>query len=169
MHIGISRFLSKAVAFRNDYCVRCRSPRIALCRRTLDMATVAAIFVIPVVPLGVYYRWHCRECDALIEPVFTLRRTARLVPMLLVASVGIVAWQFRPDSVADIGRWAVRIALALTLFVGVVWMARGDDEARRRERLAEASFPPLTSCPVCQIRLRPGIEWTCDKCGMVRA
>ena len=165
MAFGMYHFARKKVAFRNDFCVRCRAPRLAVCERSLDVVSLRGL---PILPLGRFRRWYCRECRWPTELVITVRRLAKALPFAFIAAFVTVLWRARVDSPQEAGLWIARIGLALTLVIGVVWMVRGDNEARRRKQLA--GLPPcqLTSCPACDTSLRPGFEWTCETCGMVR-
>jgi hypothetical protein len=50
----------------------------------------ATCLFVPVLPLGFYRRWHCGDRGELIEPVFTVRRTAGFMPVTFVAAFAIL-------------------------------------------------------------------------------
>ena len=56
---GAYHFWPKPVAFRDDYCLSCQSPRRSIAIRTLD---VGHIFWIPVLPVGFWKHWKCISC-----------------------------------------------------------------------------------------------------------
>jgi hypothetical protein len=57
---GRYRWFSKHIAYRNDYCLSCKSPQIANQYRTFDFIH---FYYIPVIPLGFWRHWHCTECS----------------------------------------------------------------------------------------------------------
>src|SRR5258708_1790660 len=86
---GQYHFRPKRTAFRNDFCLFCEKPRRAIQVRTLD---VWHFFWIPLIPLGLWKRWHCTACGH--SPAFNPRNRRRFIGTLaaLAAAFAGVFW-----------------------------------------------------------------------------
>jgi hypothetical protein len=167
---GTYRFRPKRVAFRNDYCMKCKAERIAVCVRTID---VLHIFWIPLVPLGARRRWYCIECGQPPDALKTVRQGIKLFAALSLALIALAYWVRPIDHPLNRGRtmevWSIRVASLIGLAAILAWKPALSENAERVEHLARLASSQLPDCPVCHIPLHPGEPWKCPRCGMARA
>src|ERR1051325_10280802 len=123
---GVYRWWPKPVAFRNDYCIRCGSERVALHVRTVD---VLHIFFIPLLPLGLYKRWRCSQCGnpPSLPPPHGVRRSIKIFVLLGALAIAVPVWlPVRTSSVGDlIGLWIGRFVFLIPAAFAVRWLRRG--------------------------------------------
>jgi ribosomal protein S27AE len=160
----------KVVEYRNDYCLGCASPQLALRHRTFDLLH---IFFIPVLPLGAWKRWHCRRCGRDPHANPNTRRSFKWAGTALLGLMALVMWtipisEIPADSQAM--TWAMRVALP----IGFVAALRATLKSKPDPNLAAhlARVVPLTDavCPLCSVMLAPRERgWSCPKCGILRS
>lgn len=159
---GIYRFRPKLVAYRNDFCLTCASPRRAYRTRTFD---VVHIFFIPLVPLGFLRRWHCAVCenDPHVHP--GTRRSLKWAGVFLLALLAVGAWLV-PDRGAL--AWTFRIVLPIAFAAALLHTARSKPDTRLSDKLREIMAADETTCPVCDTPLMIDSNWRCPHCGIER-
>jgi hypothetical protein len=158
----------RLVAYRNDYCLRCDAQRLAFQHRTFD---VLHVFFVPLVPLGLWKRWHCSVCGN--DPHVSGRTRKSLkwagVAILLLMSVSgwAVSTREKPEDAAFI--WGMRI-LAPAAFAWALWATlKAPPEVKLEERLRAVPPNMDSTCPVCRVMLLPSEPaWQCPQCGMRR-
>jgi hypothetical protein len=166
---GTYQFRPRRVAFRNDFCIQCNTPRTAICVRTLD---VIHVYWIPVLPLGFFRRWYCATCGARPNEARTARRSIKVLAMLTAAIMAALLWMAPFDGrepPADlVALWAFRIGFTVAVIGTIYWIAVGSDDVVRRRRVAGLPPNDALDCPICAVRLVPGDVWRCPLCGIVR-
>jgi ribosomal protein S27AE len=156
------------LAFRNDYCLTCKAPRLAYLHRTFD---VFHIFWIPVLPLGFWKRWHCGTCGNNPHARVTTSVALKWVGVVLLALFAAVTWV--PDVQRDIPDPILRLALRLGMIAAVLiaaWLAaRSRPPENLREKLRGIQANRDGTCPRCGTALTVGSPWyRCGKCGLER-
>src|SRR5262249_35658489 len=86
---GIYKVARRIVAFRNDYCLSCAAPRLAYRHRTFD---ILHVFWLPVLPLGMWKRWHCSACGNDPHRQFRTSRGMKWLGIALLAFFALVFW-----------------------------------------------------------------------------
>ena len=161
-------FLARRIlAFRNDYCLACAAPRLALRHRTFD---VLHVFWIPLLPLGFWKRWHCSSCGQDPHAQVRTSRAVKWIGVGLLAFFGVVGWLAPIKPGDEVVTWFMRIGLPL----GALWAgwatARSVEPESLKERLAAVRPHDDPSCPLCGNGLvLLDATWRCTKCGVERA
>jgi hypothetical protein len=166
---GLYHWRPKPVAFRNDYCITCGAERVAIQIRTLD---VLHLFFVPLLPLGLYKRWRCLQCQnspALPRPT-GVRRPIKILVLLGAIVFAVPAWlpQHTTSRGDLIGLWIARFVFLVPAWFAVRWLRRGGQDTERRERLKSVRPSDATECPLCRIPLVLTDPARCHKCGIVR-
>lgn len=164
---GAYQFGSKRVAFRNDYCLTCRRERRSVQIRAFY---IVYFFWIPVVPLGFWKRWVCKECN---NPTDTNKKSTKgfkwgVLIMLILA--GGTAWAF-PLSASDsvVGSWLFRIGAPLLVLLILVHLIRAPKEPSRKDILKTVPAASESICPFCGTQLLVlGSHCSCPTCGILR-
>jgi hypothetical protein len=166
---GAYHIWPKRVAFRDDYCLTCQTPRRSIAIRTFD---VGHIFWIPILPVGFWKHWKCILCgqDPHVSP--KTRRSFKWAGLVCLTIVSAMFWaapvEGDPDSV--LLAWVLRIAAPAGAILLFVYLLRTPRESSLREKLA--TVPPASEvvCPFCNIPLATGASarWSCPNCGVVR-
>lgn len=104
---GAYHFWPKRVAFRDDYCLSCQTPRRSIAFRTFD---VGHVFWIPILPVGFWKHWKCTACgrDPHVNP--RTRRSFKWAGLIVLIGASVMLWEIPSD--ADFGAvgWILRIA-----------------------------------------------------------
>jgi len=156
------------LAFRNDYCLTCRAPRMAFLHRTFD---VFHLFWIPILPLGFWQRWHCGVCGADPHRPVSTRVAFRWLGVALLALFAVVTWA--PDVARDIPdpmlRLALRLGMAAVVPIAAWFAARSAPPEDLREKLRGITANRDGTCPRCGTTLTVASPWyRCGKCGLER-
>jgi hypothetical protein len=159
----------KVLAFRNDYCLRCAAPRLAVRQRTFD---VAHVFWIPILPLGFWKRWLCSSCGNDPHTQVRTSRGVKWVGVVLLVFFAVIAWT-GPASGKDpsdtIGIWLMRIGLPIGLAFAVRGTLRSPEPERLRDKLREVTPYGAQECPLCRAQLvHRARGWQCIGCGAER-
>ena len=163
---GAYHFRPKPVAFRNDYCLSCQSPRRSIAIRTFD---VGHIFWIPILPVGFWKHWKCIACgnDPHVNP--KTRRSFIWAGVLCLIAVSVILWA-APDLELGVTGWLLRIAAPAAAIWVLVRLLSSPKQPSLRERLA--AIPPAADaiCPFCATPLicGSGTRWSCPACSAVR-
>jgi hypothetical protein len=165
---GIYSWGRRRVAYRNDYCLTCDALRIAFQHRTVD---VLHVFWIPVLPLGVWWRWHCALCGQDPHAHVRTRRGYKWAGAAVLLLMALSGWAVSPDEKPDdaIFIWVMRLG-GLAAAGWAAWAAANSPPDRQLKDMLRAVQPILDAeCPVCGDTLLP-IEpaWTCRRCGLAR-
>ena len=166
---GTYHWRRRLLAFRNDYCLSCRTPRLAFLYRTFD---VFHVFFVPLIPLGFWQRWHCAECGRNPHRRVTTARPLKWVGIGLLVLGAIVFWTTTPGRGRDddaVMVWTFRIGLP----VAAAFAVRHTLKAKPPERLAEQlrGITPNrdSTCPRCGTTLTVAAPWyRCGGCGLER-
>lgn len=161
---GIYEFAPKGHAFRNDYCLTCHCPRIALQVRSFY---VLHIYWVPLIPLGFWKRWICSACGR--EP-HELGRTRRSIKVLLAAVlllVGFPIWMIQPQPGQGKEVWIFRaIWLGVTL-ASLWWATYGHRPVPNLRKLWGAIEPyEERTCPFCNGEMSPRPTIGCPSCDL---
>ena len=164
---GSYHFWPKRVAFRNDYCLRCQSPRRSIAIRTFD---VGHIFWIPILPVGFWKRWQCEVCGQAPHAYPKVRRIFKWMGFVFSIALSLLVWT-APGS-GDFGMlaWIFRVAAPAGGILLLFDLLRSPKEPSLRQKLT--MIPPAsdTICPFCATPLLAiaGARWSCPQCGAVR-
>jgi rubredoxin len=168
LHIGVYHWSPRVVGYRNDYCIRCGRPRLALRHRTFD---VLHIWFIPVLPLGFWKRWLCSECGSDPHANVRTRRSIRWAGTALLAFIAFVGWAAsptaRPEELWFI--WALRLGGIVATGAALWASIKGPPDVDLRRELQ--TVPPVMdpSCLLCGATLFPSEPlWRCPNCGARR-
>jgi hypothetical protein len=168
---GIYSLRRKVVGFRNDYCLTCNSPRVALQHRTLE---VFHLFFIPLLPLGFWKRWHCGTCKQNPHAYPRLRKHLKWLGTLLLALAAASTWSVPLSEIGDMTEdtlWVAALRIVLTFLCGLaLWKTirspPDPDLAGYLEKIQPVTDP---ECPLCRTPLEArSPAWSCPKCGMER-
>jgi hypothetical protein len=163
---GVYHFRPRMVAFRDDFCITCQSAGPAIQTKTID---VLHIYGIPILPLGVYGRWHCLRCGRSPDVAGTARQSIKILAAVTAALLAIPFWltPIDPENAAIL--WSLRLGCVFAAIGTLWWIAAGSDDVERRRRLAELPPNYTPECPLCNVVMLPGERWHCPRCGIVRA
>ena len=162
---GTYRFFRRIVGFRNDFCLNCARPQVALQLRAF---WCFSLFWIPVLPLGFWKTWHCSVCE--VDPHARTRISSRLIRWAVVALLLIFAlamWMDPIDPEAQGVSWALRMILPLAIVAAIRWAIVVKPEPRLREELARLLPFTSSTCPVCGGELLRGSTTMCGKCDAI--
>jgi hypothetical protein len=164
---GAYHFWPKRVAFRDDYCLRCRAPRRAIAVRTFD---VGHIFWIPILPVGYWRHWTCMGCGHDPHKGRRTRRSFLWAGWLCLVAVSVILWGMPSDNELGAGGRILRIAAPLAAVLLLIYLLRTPGDTSLQERLA--ALPPTADvvCPFCSTPLVSGTgeRWSCPACNVVR-
>ncbi len=162
---GAYHWWPKRVGFRNDYCLRCKAERSAVCIRTFD---IGHIFWIPCLPIGLWKHWKCSVCgrDPHKNP-----KTSRMAKWIWLAFLVVLSASFwiAPVEPGDAAiTWIFRIGAAAGALLLLINLLRTPKDPSLREKM-ERVLPAMDSiCPFCRTPLLGGERWSCPMCGVVR-
>ena len=162
---GWYRFAPKLVAFRNDWCTQCHGEHLTFGRRTIDFGH---FFWIPILPLGVWTRWYCSNCNMDPAESAETKRPVRILTWLLVAPIAVIAAipVYKNDPTVQGGFTLFVLVAAAGAFLFVSWWAfksLGDTHDTRRARVQ-----PYASdeCPLCSGTIMTSMpKKECSSCG----
>jgi hypothetical protein len=150
-------------AFRADYCRRCEAATTSVRVRTLD---VAHLFWVPLLPVGFWSRWFCLRCGARPHAAARTRRGWKVAGAVLLLLGSFAGWTMpieRPDDVAVV--WLLRIAVPLAFAATLVSIVRHRPEPAFAERLAAVRPWSHPDCPLCGGALERTAPPRCSRCG----
>lgn len=158
----------RRLAFRNDYCLTCRAPRMAFLHRTFD---VFHVFWIPVLPLGFWNRWRCGVCGEDPHARVGTRVAFRWLGVALLAFFAAVTWA--PNVARDIpdplARLALRLGMGAAVLVAAWFAARTPPPEDLRDKLRAIQANRDGTCPICRTALTVTSPWyRCGNCGLER-
>jgi hypothetical protein len=164
---GAYHFWPKRIAFRDDYCLRCRVPRRAIAVRTFD---VGHIFWIPILPVGYWRHWQCTACGRNPHVNPSTRRPFLWTGLLGLIVISAIFWAVPADSDFGAGGCAFRIAAPAAAILVFIYLQRTPKSPSLRERLATLPPTPDIICPFCSTPLVSGTgeRWCCPGCNVVR-
>jgi len=164
---GAYHLWPKAVAFRNDYCLKCRAPRRAIAVRSFD---IGHIFWIPLLPVGFWRHWKCTECGRDPHGKSRWRRARLQSGLFILIPLSIVFWAIPADSDFAMGAWFCRIAAPLAAAGVALQLLRQIRRRSLRQGLRQVTPAADTICPFCATPLITGfgMRWSCPGCGVVR-
>jgi len=162
---GAYHWWPKRVGFRNDYCLRCKAERRAVCIRTFD---VGHVFWIPCLPVGFWKHWKCSVCgyDPHKNPKTT--RFAKWFCLCVLIGISALFWSepaTGPDTAID---WTFRIGGVAGALLLLVHLLRTPADPSLREKMERVLPATDSTCPFCRTPLLGGERWSCPGCGVVR-
>lgn len=167
MSLDLLHIRPRKVAFRNDYCLSCDAPRLAICVRTFDVIRAG---ILPVLPLGFIHRWYCTACERLTNRSSRIRYSHKAVAVTVLAWMTLAFWlipvSWFPDVVFFI--WQGRIGSLLLLALAWHHLRQEPREPGYKERLAKVEPYLSSTCPLCGTPLSNIPNWHCPSCGLER-
>lgn len=118
-HVGRYRWFRKLRAYRSDFCLTCKAPRIAEQYRTFD---IAHLNYVPLLPLGLWKHWHCTECDNDPRMRQHTKRWVKVVGAFVFLIFAVIYWFIPVDKFDSDGIWVARafFTLVFIAFVGLI-------------------------------------------------
>ena len=165
---GTYQWGRKLVAYRNDYCLTCKAPRVAFQHRTFD---VHHFFWIPILPLGLWKRWHCSVCGNDPHASLRTRRSLKWAGIAILVLMALSGWAVSPDEKPDdlVFIWAIRIGGPLAVGWAVWATLKSPPDVRLKDMLRTVSPIMDPNCPACGVMLMPEEPaWRCPQCGLAR-
>jgi hypothetical protein len=164
---GAYHLWPKRVAFRNDYCLKCKAPRRSVAVRSFD---VGHIFWIPLLPVGFWRHWTCSVCGKEPHASRKLKRALMWRGLFILIPLSIAFWAIPADRDFAIGSWICRILAPAAAAVLLVQLIRIWRQPSLRTQLATIPAAADTVCPFCGTALATGTSerWSCPHCGVVR-
>jgi hypothetical protein len=162
---GVYRFARRELAFRNDFCLSCEAPTVALCVQTFDCFHV---FWIPLLPLGFRCRWMCMHCGSDAHARVRTSRRVKALAVFLLCAVALAAWLAPSAPGEQVAIWVMRILLPLAALALTVNTVRSKPVPKSADRLKVTPPSDATVCPRCGVELRAEPEWHCPACGIRR-
>jgi hypothetical protein len=156
------------LAFRNDYCLTCRAPRLAFLHRTFD---VLHVFWIPVLPLGVWKRWLCGTCGANPHRRVATWPFLKWVGVVLLGFFALVTWaqDVARDIPDPLPRYALRLGMIAATIGAAVLAARSRPPEDLAAKLQGIAANRDATCPRCGTTLTVAAPWyRCGTCGLER-
>ena len=165
---GFYRWWRKLVAYRNDYCLTCAAERVAFQHRTFD---VLHVFWLPVVPLGLWKRWHCAVCGQDPHASSRTRKSLKWVGVVCLALFSLAPWgvSTREKRDDEVFVWVVRL-LGPVATVWAAWATlKSPPDVALKDRLRGVPPSMDATCPLCKVTLFPSEPaWHCPQCGLQR-
>jgi hypothetical protein len=164
---GVYHFRPSRVGFRNDYCLSCEAPRLAVQVRTLD---VVHVYWIPFLPLGFWKHWACSVCGKDPHRRVRTARPMKWIGATILLLLAVTFWALPPETAGDdeAWMWGFRIGAPVALLLTLVHLARTRAEPGLKERLAQVAPATTTTCPFCSSQLFDMPDWHCPRCGVRR-
>jgi len=160
---GTYHWRPRRIAFRNDYCRACKAQTVSVLIRTVD---VLHLFWIPVLPVGVWSRWHCKRCGGRPHHAVVTRRGFKIAGAAILVLMTLGAWLPEPPDPELVETiWILRFAAPLVLTFAIGSIFRHKPEASFQKTLA--AVPPFEgwSCPICDCQLYGAPAHVCLMCG----
>ena len=162
---GLYRFAPRGVAFRNDFCLSCNSPRVALQVRSFY---AGHLYWIPVLPLGYWRRWVCSACGKDPHAHHKTRRTFKLGLVFILLLMAASLWVVPQGRAQPLELWIAKIGLILAIGAAVWWATLGHRPAANlREQLSRVQPFRDPRCPFCGGELNRSRETHCGACELV--
>lgn len=163
---GTYHWKPRRVAFRNDYCRTCEAGRLSVLIRTIDFLHA---FWIPILPLGVWSRWHCTHCSSRPHESTRTRRGYKIAGAVILALLSAAAWApwpVLPSDLTDrIMLWALRLGLPLATVLTIRSAVRHQPEPNFKRLLEQVLPYEGWQCPLCGGQLFNLPKWHCMNCG----
>ena len=162
---GIYRWSKKRVAFRNDYCLQCRSETMAEQIRAFE---VGHIFWIPLLPAGFWKHWYCVVCHHDPHRFPGTHRSFKWIGIAMLLLFAVVFWSFPPEPNDVAITWVFRIGAPIAALLVFLNIRKTGPDVSLKEKLAHVFPAAQIVCPFCGTDLMVGNQTSCPKCGVVR-
>jgi len=162
---GIRSVWRRPVAFRNDYCLSCSSPRVSLLVRQF---WYFHLFWIPLLPFGLYRTWYCGTCGQ--RPHARTRTSSGVLRLAIVATLVIVALFLWDSDTGDADPLMTvwRISALLAIPPAVVFWLKAPPDNELSTQLQAVRPSEVLECPVCRGAVQPHRPFVCTGCGIER-
>jgi hypothetical protein len=141
--------------------------------RTLD---VWHLFYIPLLPVGLWRRWHCAVCGGNPHVSPKTSRTYKWLGLAVLVVLSFFGWALIAEgklSEEDSEGKAILLAMAVAAPIGailtLVHLLRTPPDIPLKKLLAEIPPASETLCPFCNMPLVLSAEWKCSGCGVERS
>jgi hypothetical protein len=162
---GLYNFAPKRVAYRNDYCLSCQAPRRAVRVRTFD---VLHIMFMPILPVGLWKRWHCGECGCDPHAPTKTRKSFQWLGVFVLIMMSAAGWAVEVDPNDYFLDWGMRIGFPALLVYAIWYAVRSEPEVRLSDQLKSVVPANETECPFCGAPFVLDKGWRCVNCGVER-
>ena len=158
---GRYRFWRRVIGCRKDYCNSCGNEVISEEWRAFYFFH---LFLIPLIPLGLYKYWECAECHNDPRARYETGRGMKITGVIIFGLM-FIGSLFMPYTGEDAGGgWTFRIfSLAIALWIAYSLNKHRDGDPLNRERRKQV-VPITEDCPYCSIKLFRDPNVFCPKC-----
>jgi len=164
---GTYKFNKKRLAYRNDFCTFCDTPKLAI---KVSSFWVVHVFFVPLIPLGKETKWLCINCHNDPHGKSKLAASPVLPAFsgLLCLGASILYWRTPLDGSNNDSVWAFRIILSIIGFLLLLWAFRSKRDPSLESNLSMVPPAPLTICSICGGPLSPSTPLRCPVCAIDR-
>src|SRR5262249_6809808 len=153
-------------AFRNDFCLACSAPRMAVQVSTLR---VFHLYWVPLLPLGRRSRWLCAECGAQPHHNVKTRRVFKVGGLAVLVFLTGFFWMTPGIPGEPVITWVIRVTALIGALGTAVWIARSSPEVDYRQRMLTVVPSEERLCPFCNVALiRTSLDCYCPECQIKR-
>lgn len=167
MSLDLLHVRPREVAFRNDHCLNCEQPRLAICVRSFDVVRAG---ILPVVPLGFIHRWYCTTCEKLTNRSYRVHYGHKVAAVFVLAWMTMAFWLIPASAFPDLAvlLWQGRIGTLPLLAWAWYRLRQEPREPGYKEKLAQVEPYASATCPFCGVLLNNVPTWHCPQCGLER-
>jgi len=164
---GIRTLKQRVVAYRNDFCVSCESPRRAHRIRSIKFLH---IFFIPVLPIGFWYQWKCSVCGRHPHHVQQATSGWKKVAVMLLGMVTAVVWVSPGSETGNspLVTWLLRIVFTIVFPIALWFLFKPHSYVRLMDDLKKVEPAQEHLCPFCNASIVIDRGWRCSGCGVER-
>ena len=159
---GFYRWCSKSIAFRHDYCRHCESETTSVLVRTLD---VIHIYWVPLLPIGLFRRWRCRQCGNHPHIGTKTRIGFKIAGLIILILMTLSFWLAEPsDDMEPVPLWGFRLCLLLACILTIRSIRKQVDEPSFKKTLHLVQPYAGQLCLLCGGELAIGNPSICTAC-----
>lgn len=161
---GTYSLARRLIAYRNDYCLSCRTQRVAYRYQSFE---ILHIFYIPLLPLGFWKRWRCSVCASDPHERVGTGKVFKWIGTGLLGFFAFVFWLAPIEPGEEAMMWALRIGLPIAFPLALRATLRSPPDVNLSEKLREVMPISDPYCPFCKVAL-VSADWHCPSCKVFR-